>query len=37
VADQIQDIGISFMRISRYLLMEGIRKALKSRFEIERE
>ncbi|CAK91630.1 unnamed protein product (macronuclear) [Paramecium tetraurelia] len=36
-ADQVQDIGISFMRISRFLLVEGIEKVLSIKYEVDKE
>ncbi|CAD8126757.1 unnamed protein product [Paramecium sonneborni] len=36
-ADQVQDIGITFMRISRFLLIEGIKKVLSVKYEVEKE
>jgi cAMP-specific phosphodiesterase 4 len=37
IADKIQDLGISFVRISRYLLVEGIKKALEMHYRVEKE
>ncbi|CAD8156083.1 unnamed protein product [Paramecium octaurelia] len=36
-ADHVQDIGITFMRISRFLLLEGIKQVLSAKYEVEQE